>query len=84
MLRHKNLLRKSLSWYSSLDNLKQVRPLGWHFLTRLQANRQVNPNETGNRGVSDIEVGSNRRDVHLKGFGFVRVFPNKTSFACDS
>src|SRR5215203_11503 len=31
------------SWYSSIGNLKLVRGLGWHFLTRLKSNRQVNP-----------------------------------------
>ena len=29
------------SWYASIDNLKLVRSLGWHFLTRLKSNRQI-------------------------------------------
>ncbi|CAA9371467.1 MAG: hypothetical protein AVDCRST_MAG93-8460 [uncultured Chloroflexia bacterium] len=29
------------SWYSSLENLKTIRSLGWHWLTRLKKNRQV-------------------------------------------
>ena len=29
-------------WYSSLDNLKRLRELGWAWLTRLKANRLVN------------------------------------------
>ena len=29
------------SWYGSIENLKQVRSLDWHFLTRLKANRQI-------------------------------------------
>ena len=29
------------SWYASIENLKLVRSLGWHFLTRLKANRQI-------------------------------------------
>src|SRR5215210_8774923 len=31
------------SWYSGLANLKAIRAHGWHWLTRLKANRQVNP-----------------------------------------
>ncbi len=62
------------SWYSSLDNLKLVRSLGWHFLTRLKNNRQVNPDGTGNQAVSEVEISPDGSEVHLKGFGFVRVF----------
>lgn len=61
-------------WYSRLDNLKQVRAFGWHFLTRLKSNRQVNPDGTGNKAVRDIDIASQGQEVHLKGFGFVRVF----------
>ena len=61
-------------WYSSLENLKAVRGHGWHFLTRLKSNRQVNPDNTGNVAVSDIEVPEHGRTVHLKGFGFIQVF----------
>ena len=61
-------------WYSRLDNLKQVRAFGWHFLTRLKSNRQVNPEGKGNTAVSQIEIASEGQEVHLKGFGFVRVF----------
>jgi putative transposase len=61
-------------WYSSLANLKAVRGHGWHFLTRLKHNRQVNPDNTGNVAVEDIAIGPEGRPVHLKGFGFVQVF----------
>ena len=37
------------SWYSSLEHLKAVRSAGGHWLTRLNGNRQVNPDGTGNR-----------------------------------
>ena len=43
-------------WYSSLDNLKQVRAFGWHFLTRLKSNRQVNPDGAGNKAVNQIDI----------------------------
>ena len=67
------------SWYSSLVNLKAVRGHGWRFLTRLKSNRQVNPDDTGNVAVADIEIAvaerfEQGRRVHLKGFGFVQVF----------
>jgi hypothetical protein len=62
------------SWYSSLDNLKLVRGLGWHFLTRLKANRQVNPQGTGLKAVSEIEIGESGAVVWLKGFGQIKVF----------
>lgn len=62
------------SWYSSSANLKLVRALGWHFLTRLKANRQVNPDKAGLRAVSAIEIPATGRVVWLKGFGLVKVF----------
>ena len=62
------------SWYSGLDNLKAVRELGWHFLTRLASNRTVNPDRTGQVPVSALEVGPAGRVVQLKGFGLIRLF----------
>ena len=62
------------SWYSGLDNLKLVRELGWHFFTRLKHNRQVNPDGTGNVAVATLAIPVEGLLVHLKGFGFVRVF----------
>ena len=61
-------------WYSSLENLKAVRSYGWHFLTRLKHNRQVNPDGTGNVAVDTHEIPEGGLPVHLKGFGFIRVF----------
>ena len=62
------------SWYSSLDNLKKIRGLGWHWLTRLKTNRLVNPDKTKNVQISTIDIPSDGRNVHLKGYGFVKVF----------
>ena len=62
------------SWYSSLENLKAVRAQGWHFLTRLKHNRQVNPDESGNVAVDTLGIAEEGMQVHLKGFGFIRVF----------
>jgi hypothetical protein len=62
------------SWFSSLENLKQVRAMGWTFLTRLKSNRQVNPDGQGLQAVSDCEISASGTVVHLKGFGLVKVF----------
>lgn len=62
------------SWYSSLDNLKKIRDHGWHWLTRLKKNRLVNPDNTKNVQISTIDIPSDGRNVHLKGYGFVKVF----------
>ncbi len=62
------------SWYSSAENLKLVRGLGWHFLTRLKSNRLVNPDKLGLQAVSEIGLDETGRLVWLKGFGLVKVF----------
>jgi len=62
------------SWYSGLENLKAVRAQGWHFLTRLKHNRLVNPDGQGNVPLSTLDIPAAGRQVHLKGFGFIRVF----------
>jgi putative transposase len=62
------------SWYSGLDNLKAVRGHGWHFLSRLKCNRQVNPDGSGNIAVETLDVPEIGLVVHLKGFGFIRLF----------
>lgn len=62
------------SWYSSIENLKLVRALGWHFLTRLKSNRKVNPDKTGLKPVSEIFISAAGRVVWLSGFGLIKVF----------
>lgn len=62
------------SWYSSIENLKLVRALGWHFLTRLKSNRKVNPDKAGLQPVSEIFISSAGRVVWLSGFGLIKVF----------
>ena len=62
------------SWYSSLENLKQIRDGGWTWLTRLKANRLVNPDQTGNRPVAQVETDTHGTLVHLKGYGLIRLF----------
>lgn len=62
------------SWYSSIENLKLVRANGWFFLTRLKSNRQVNPDDTGNVAVERLMPDEAGQIVHLREFGFVRLF----------
>lgn len=62
------------SWYSRLANLKHIRTLGWPWLTRLNHNRLVNPDGTGNRPLADCAIRNGGTRVHLKGYGFIRVF----------
>ncbi len=62
------------SWYSGLANLKLIGGLGCFFLTRLKSNRVVNPDGKGNVPISRVEVPAQGRVVHLRGFGFVKVF----------
>ncbi len=62
------------SWYSSIENLKTIRRHGWHWLTRLKKNRLVNPDRTGNVQIHTIAIPPEGRIVHLKAYGFVKVF----------
>lgn len=61
-------------WYSSLDNLKRIREYGWIWLTRLKCNRHVNPDNTSNRPLHEVVIAGTGTVVHLKGYGFVKVF----------
>jgi hypothetical protein len=61
-------------WYSSLDNLKLIRSYGWIWLTRLKRNRHVNPDNMENRPLSETDILPTGTVVHLKGYGFVKVF----------
>jgi hypothetical protein len=62
------------SWYSSLENLKTIRTYGWRWLTRLKGNRQVDPDDTGNRALQETDIAADGTVVHLKGYGLIRVF----------
>jgi len=67
------------SWYSSLDNLKLIRRYEWIWLTRFKRNRHVNPDGKGNRTLSKVDITATGSVVHLKGYGFVKVFKIVTS-----
>jgi hypothetical protein len=62
------------SWYASLDNLKLVRECQWDWLTQFKRNRQVSLDRSGNRPISDILIPPEGCLVHLKGYGWVKVF----------
>jgi len=62
------------SWYSSIDNLKLIRSLNWHWCTRLKSNRLVDPDHSHNRPVSEIDIPPEGRVVHLRQYGFIKVF----------
>lgn len=61
-------------WYSSLENLKLLRTLGWTWLTRLKANRLVNKDRQGKRPLFRTEITANGTAVWLQGYGLVQVF----------
>jgi len=64
------------SWYSGLNNLKIIRKYGWNWLTRLKSNRLINPYGKGhaNIGLSSADISESGTVVHLKGYGFVKIF----------
>jgi hypothetical protein len=62
------------SWYASLANLKLIRACAWPWLTQLKANRLVDPTGSGNRPVSQALIGLTGSVVHLKGYGWIKVF----------
>jgi hypothetical protein len=61
-------------WYASLENLKQVRDLGWRWLTRLKGNRLVTPADRQKRSLDEVAIASGGTEVHLQGYGLTRVF----------
>lgn len=63
------------SWYGSIDNLKLLRSLKWHFLTRLKPNRQIRVGGSGLQAVSDAGLcGGDGTICWLKGYGEIKVF----------
>jgi putative transposase len=63
------------SWYASLQNLKFLRDTTqWPWFTRLACNRLVDPAGRGNVPIADVDIPTWGRRVHLRGYGFIRVF----------
>lgn len=62
------------SWYGSVENLKHIRKLGWHFMTNLKSNRQVSIVKNVYVAVSDLDFADEQaKKVWLKEYGFVLV-----------
>jgi len=62
------------SRYSGPENLRLIRRPGWQWLTRLRADRSVNPDGKGNAALSEAGISESGSPVHLKGYGFIKVF----------
>lgn len=62
------------SWYASIENLKLIRSMAWHWFTRLKSNRLVNPDDTYNRAVSEVEIPLEKRVVYLRQYRFIKIF----------
>lgn len=62
------------SWYSGNENLKFINRLGWYYFTRVKKNRMVNPDALGNVHMSDLAIPEDGLEVHLKKYGFIRLF----------
>ena len=62
------------SWYAGLKNLRTINSYGWLWMTRFKPNRLINPDGTGNIPVSSADISEEGTTVHLKGYGFVKLF----------
>lgn len=58
------------SWYSSLNNLKYIRDLGWSWVMGLKKNRVVNRGQT----LENLSIPEEGLVVHLRGYGWITVF----------
>jgi len=62
------------SRYAGLKNLKTIRDSGWIRMTRFKPDRLINPDGNGNVPLSSADIPEKGTVVHLKGYGFVRIF----------
>lgn len=62
------------AWYGSIENLKHIRKLDWHFMTNLKSNRQVSIAKNVYVAVSDLDFADEQaKKVWLKEYGYVLV-----------
>jgi putative transposase len=62
------------SWYASVDNLKEVRRLGWTFLTRLKYNRRVRQDFGPVQRLHEAALTAEGALLYLPEYGQVKVF----------
>lgn len=62
------------SWYSGIESLKCIDQFGWYWFTRVKKNRMVNPDDTSNRPVATLTIPDDGLVVHMKKYGFMKVF----------
>lgn len=62
------------SWYTSLENLKTVRALGWHWMGQMRKNRIVSTGPHEQTNLENIIIPAEGRQVHLRGYGLIKVF----------
>lgn len=58
------------SWYSSLNNVKCIRDLGWIWVMGLRKNRSVNRKEK----LENLVIPEEGLKVHLRGYGWITVY----------
>jgi len=61
-------------WYASIENLKFFQRLGWRWFSHIKRNRMVNPDNTGNVPVFSLLISEDGMEVHMKKYGFVKIF----------
>jgi hypothetical protein len=62
------------AWYASADNLREVRRLGWTFLTCLKCNRRVRQDFGPVRRLSEAAVAAEGTVLYVPEYGQVKVF----------
>jgi hypothetical protein len=66
------------SWYTGMDNLRQLREMRWRWFARMKENRLVaidpNPGLSDFRAIGDIEIPPEGTIVQLKDCGPIKVF----------
>lgn len=58
------------TWYSSLDNLKYIRDLGWIWVMPLRKNRVVEHKQK----LENLEIPEEGSFIHLRGYGWITVY----------
>ena len=62
------------TWYASVANLKELRRLGWTFLTRLKCNRRVRQDFGPVRLLHEAAISGEGTVLYLPEYGQVKVF----------